>query len=172
MLLGSILQWADAQTIAAGAGFLSADSRPIALPSSVFLLRGPLTAAVLERLGGYPVGSVPFGDPGVLASRLFPASDTGDIPFAVIPHYVDNQESALHEVSAEIRFNLFRDISSCFIGVVLFCQVPYMALFSPMRTASQHSGWNLATECSVMALNSLITIRALVCRRRMCPTFG
>jgi pyruvyltransferase len=101
MLLGSILQWADAQTIAAGAGFLSADSRPIALPSSVFLLRGPLTAAVLERLGGYPVGSQPYGDPGVLASRLFPASDTGDIPFAVIPHYVDNQESALHEVSAD-----------------------------------------------------------------------
>lgn len=99
MLLGSILQWADAQTIVCGAGFVSADAGLHALPRAVLLVRGPLSAAALERLGGPPAQMLQLADPGVLAARLFPATTTADIPFAVIPHYVDQQEPALAQVA-------------------------------------------------------------------------
>lgn len=101
MLLGSILQWADAHTIVCGAGFVAADAGLHALPRAVLLLRGPLSAAALERLGGPRARDVPLADPGVLAARLFPQQGTADIPFAVIPHYMDQQEPALAQVAAD-----------------------------------------------------------------------
>lgn len=101
MLLGSILQWADAHTIVCGAGFVAGDAGLHALPRAVLLLRGPLSAAALERLGGPPARGVPLADPGVLAARLFPAGPPADIPFAVIPHYVDQHEPALAQVAAD-----------------------------------------------------------------------
>lgn len=53
---------------------------------------------------------MPLGDAGVLAARLFPQHGTADIPFAVIPHYVDQQEPAPEQMAADggaliIRFN-------------------------------------------------------------------
>lgn len=100
ILLGSILQWADAQSTVCGAGFLAGDAGLAALPQTVLLLRGPLSAARMEQLGGPVAQGLPLADPGVLASRLYPAT-AEDIPFAVIPHYVDQQAPALRQVIAD-----------------------------------------------------------------------
>lgn len=101
MVLGSILQWADVHTIVCGAGFVSADARLSALPRAVLLVRGPLSVASLERQGWTDASRLPCADPGVLAARLYPDNTTPDIPFAVIPHYVDLEAPQLGTVTAD-----------------------------------------------------------------------
>jgi pyruvyltransferase len=87
ILLGSILQWADAMTHVCGAGLLTAETKLDAAPSAIHCVRGPLTARALEGQG-IPCPAI-FGDPGVLAPFIFPQTQSPDTRIGVIPHYVD-----------------------------------------------------------------------------------
>lgn len=87
ILLGSILEWADAMSYVCGAGLISPGSKLDAAPRNISCVRGPLTALILEKQGIRMGAS--FGDPGILASRIFPQTKPSDTNVGVIPHYVD-----------------------------------------------------------------------------------
>lgn len=87
ILLGSILHWADSQSVICGAGFMFSDAQLAVPPKAIVCVRGPLTAGLLQKQGI----TLPnrFADPGVLAPLLF--KNTGKIKFkiGIIPHYHD-----------------------------------------------------------------------------------
>lgn len=87
VLLGSILDWADARSIVCGAGLISAESKMSVAPAAINCVRGPLTEASLEKQGMRTTGV--FGDPGILAAELFPMRGSPDTPIGIVPHYVD-----------------------------------------------------------------------------------
>jgi pyruvyltransferase len=87
LLGGSILQWADARSVVCGSGLLNGALQPFAPPARVTSVRGPLTAQVL-RASGISCPDV-YGDPGVLAARLYPSDTEPDVALGIVPHYVD-----------------------------------------------------------------------------------
>lgn len=91
ILLGSILEWSDAMSHICGAGFLTSGSKLSAAPRSIHCVRGPLTAGALEKQGI----NCPdiFGDPGALASVIFPPTQAPDRSIGIVPHYVDKAAS-------------------------------------------------------------------------------
>ncbi|WP_183407734.1 hypothetical protein [Nocardioides marmoriginsengisoli] len=77
VMIGSILGSVQQHSIVVGTGALTAEATPD--PRATYLsVRGPLSAAVIRDLGGPAVDA--FGDPTVLASRLFPVWRTGSNP--------------------------------------------------------------------------------------------
>jgi hypothetical protein len=74
VMIGSILGSAQQHSIVVGTGALDASATPD--PRATYVsLRGPLSAAVVRDLGGPSIEA--FGDPTVLASRLYPVWRTG-----------------------------------------------------------------------------------------------
>lgn len=85
LFIGSIIDRAMPGDLVIGSGAIR--DRPHQIPESTVIvgLRGPRTAALLGI-----AGSVPFGDPGVLAATAYGierSSSNGRI--ALVPHYVD-----------------------------------------------------------------------------------
>jgi len=69
ILLGSILHWADNQSVICGAAFMFSDAQLAVPPKTIVCVRGLLTAALLQKRGITPPNR--FADPGILASLLF-----------------------------------------------------------------------------------------------------
>lgn len=87
ILVGSILNWADTCTIVCGAGFIRASDEMPVQPRVINCIRGRLTYDRLNQLG---VSCPPiFGDPGVLAPRIFPRLYCSSHELGLIPHYKD-----------------------------------------------------------------------------------
>lgn len=87
LLLGSILEWADGRSYICGTGLLQPESQLRAAPKSINCVRGPLTALSLQRQGL----EVPlcYGDPGILAPKIFPPEGSSRARIGIVPHYVD-----------------------------------------------------------------------------------
>jgi len=120
VLLGSILEWADENSYVCGAGFLSSNGTLLHRPASVQCVRGPLTAQLLESQG--IDAPERYGDPGVLAPRLFPATGNAETEIGIVPHYVDSDVAWLDKCREEgIRVldplspphRFFRDLQGC-----------------------------------------------------------
>jgi pyruvyltransferase len=87
MLLGSILQRADSQTVVCGAGFMFSDGKVAEKPKAVVCVRGPLSGELLKRQGiEHPQR---YADPGVLAPFIFNNKSTIQHKIGIIPHYHD-----------------------------------------------------------------------------------
>lgn len=87
ILLGSILHWADANSIICGAGFMFSNDRLKEMPRSIVCVRGPLTAAILDKQGVSLQKK--YADPGVLAPAFFPDSSKIKYKIGIIPHRKD-----------------------------------------------------------------------------------
>ena len=87
VLVGSILGCADPASYVCGAGFIGARDGLRNVPKYVRAVRGPLTASILEKQGLR--GKYNYGDPGLLASRLFPRSEKASAEIGILPHYID-----------------------------------------------------------------------------------
>jgi pyruvyltransferase len=87
ILLGSILHWADSQSVICGAGFMFSDAQLVVPPKTIVCVRGPLTAALLQKQGITPPNR--FADPGVLAPLLFKKQFKEKHKIGIIPHYRD-----------------------------------------------------------------------------------
>ena len=95
--LGSILQWADTQSVIWGSGLIAADA-PFQRPRAIFAVRGRLTREVLLRKG---IACPPvFGDPGVLLAEIYPRRHCSEGKVGVIPHYVDADEGFVAQARA------------------------------------------------------------------------
>ena len=86
--IGSILNWADANSIIWGSGCIAPDALPLERPRAVVAARGPLTCQELQRIG-VPAPSA-IGDPGALIGDLYPQPKQPEPNLvAIIPHYAD-----------------------------------------------------------------------------------
>ena len=87
--IGSILHWADRNSIVWGSGLISENIILAVKPRSVLAVRGYLTWEKLKQQG---VDSPQiFGDPGVFLPWLYP-KQAPRWPLGIIPHYVDQDE--------------------------------------------------------------------------------
>lgn len=84
--IGSILHWADQNTVIWGTGLLASEIKINAKPRAIVAVRGPLTRARLIEQGL----NCPelFGDPGVFISDFIPASPARHA-VGLVPHYID-----------------------------------------------------------------------------------
>ncbi len=120
ILLGSILHWADSQSVICGAGFMFSDAQLAVPPKTIVCVRGPLTAALLQKQGITPPNR--FADPGVLSPLLFKKQFKVKHKIGIIPHYRDagsvwikrckNQGFPIIDVFASPE-KFFRKIQQC-----------------------------------------------------------
>jgi len=87
MLLGSILQRADSQTVVCGAGFMFSNGKVAEKPKSVVCVRGPLSGELLDKQGINHPGK--YADPGILAPFIFNNKNTIKHKIGIVPHYHD-----------------------------------------------------------------------------------
>jgi len=90
VLVGSILQFADAYSYVCGAGYISNEPEYLLriAPQSVNCVRGPMTGYLLDQQGlSHPHL---YADPGILAPFIYPQSVRScSRTIGLIPHYVD-----------------------------------------------------------------------------------
>lgn len=86
--IGSILQYADRDSVIWGSGLISSKSRPHSIPSRILAIRGPLTRNRLVELGA-TVRDV-YGDPAILVPKFINVQPQRErFKIGLIPHYVD-----------------------------------------------------------------------------------
>ncbi|RWP38399.1 polysaccharide pyruvyl transferase family protein [Mesorhizobium sp.] len=120
--IGSILQYADQNSIVWGSGFVADRSRPHGIPK-VLAVRGPLSAARLQQLGG-KLAKV-YGDPALLLPRyLAMPTIKQEFRIGLVPHYADAHKLAKTKVFKEdgvaicdVRTSNVRE----FVGSILRC---------------------------------------------------
>jgi pyruvyltransferase len=86
LAIGSILEWAGAESVVWGSGFIRTGSRPAGVPRAILAVRGALTLSQLAE-GGIRCDPV-LGDPGVFIPHIYPWHGTRR-SFGLVPHYVD-----------------------------------------------------------------------------------
>ena len=86
---GSLLEYANAQSIIWGSGFMYAHSKPRQQPEKVLALRGPKSLDILRA--NFPtIQCDVFGDPGLLVGRFYNGCKKESLfTLGIIPHYVD-----------------------------------------------------------------------------------
>jgi hypothetical protein len=82
--LGSIGRFIKSKSVVVGTG-ISSDDVELNRKATYISVRGPMTAAVVERSGGPKVTS--FGDPGLIISRLIPAERSSNGRTAFVRHF-------------------------------------------------------------------------------------
>jgi pyruvyltransferase len=95
MLVGSILHWADQNTVVCGAGVIAPELALRQKPKAVLAVRGPLSATWLEHHGVEP--PTQYGDPGLLLRRTFRSAPVIEHEVGIVPHYVDQQAPLVDE---------------------------------------------------------------------------
>jgi pyruvyltransferase len=88
--IGSILHWADRNSIIWGTGLISQDTRLRARPAKIVALRGHLTRNRLTADGVRCPELV--GDPGVLITDVFAFDRLTPRGVGIVPHYMDRDE--------------------------------------------------------------------------------
>ncbi len=87
IVLGSIMDYADSQTVIWGAGSISELHTPTGIPRDVRAVRGPLTRQVLRKQN-IPCPEV-YGDPALLYPRFYNPKIDKRYKIGIIPHYID-----------------------------------------------------------------------------------
>jgi pyruvyltransferase len=124
LLIGSLLHWADENSIVCGTGLISSNTLPTRTPREIVSVRGPLTRHFLQAQGMH----VPdrFGDAGVLAGEFFTSGLRPRYRCGVILHHSEKwlwpkvyfrryhrrQEILFIDVQAE-PMSVFESISQC-----------------------------------------------------------
>jgi pyruvyltransferase len=89
LAIGSILHWADCNSIIWGTGLIADHVVLNVKPRAVLAVRGHLT---WERLQGQGIDSPQvFGDPGVFLPQLYPKQPV-QCSLGIVPHYVDRYD--------------------------------------------------------------------------------
>jgi len=93
LVIGSILKYADKDTIVWGAGFISENDRLREKPKKICAVRGPLTRKIVINQGL----SCPkiYGDPALLYPLFYKPRIKKRYSLGIIPHYVDMDDALI-----------------------------------------------------------------------------
>lgn len=121
LAIGSIIQWANGDSVVWGTGAISADVALTCIPRRILAVRGPLTRDICLRNGA----SCPpiYGDPALLMPKVYqPNADRGNA-LGVIPHYVDRDSAFIARCRAAglAVIDVFSGIES-FVECVAGCR--------------------------------------------------
>ena len=105
-IIGSTLQWADADTVVWGTGYMSPNSIVRANPKEILAVRGPNTRQQLINQG-FDCPEV-YGDPALLMPRFYNPTLEKKYKLSIIPHYID--KSSIPELSKKYPEAHFIDI--------------------------------------------------------------
>jgi pyruvyltransferase len=95
--IGSILHWADRDSIIWGTGLINGSIELAVPPKAVLAVRGRLTWESLRRQG---ISSPEvFGDPGVFLPCIYPRQ-AARRPLGLVPHYVDQSNPFVLQAAA------------------------------------------------------------------------
>lgn len=86
--VGSVLQWANSNSIVWGSGLISKESICKSMPKKVLALRGWHTKNILEKKFSVNI-DVALGDPGLLISDFITIKCEKKYKYGLILHYVD-----------------------------------------------------------------------------------
>lgn len=79
----------------------------------VVALRGNKTRAIMEKILGRDLSSVPLGDPGLLMNRLVPPNPEKQYRLGIVPHYEDHDNPLIQRLLSEnegaIAINILGD---------------------------------------------------------------
>lgn len=104
MMIGSILNEANSNSLVFGSGFVSPDSFFIGDPK-ILSVRGELTREVLRKRG-YPESEIKIGDPAILIPDFYiPNVSDKKFKLGVIPHIIDY----------DLAVNFFSNLKDCTI---------------------------------------------------------
>lgn len=95
MFIGSVLMWADQDTIVWGTGYMSERSHVRARPKKICAVRGKLTRSRLIKQG-FECPEI-YGDPSLLLPRFIKADGWNKFKLGIMPHYVDQGSVLLHK---------------------------------------------------------------------------
>lgn len=87
MVIGSVLGWADSNTIVWGSGFISDIKPTIPHPKKICAVRGVLTRDLLIQ-NGYECPEI-YGDPALVMPTFFEPNVDKLYDLSIIPHHVD-----------------------------------------------------------------------------------
>ncbi len=123
--IGSILQYADRDSVIWGSGLISSKSRPHSMPARILAVRGPLTRDRLVELGATNTGF--YGDPAILVPKFISVQRQPErFKIGLIPHYVDKQyieECAIWKSSSRLICDVETADIQKFINEVTSCDV-------------------------------------------------
>lgn len=98
LVIGSIISWADKNTIVWGSGFISEEHRLNEKPKKICAVRGPLTRKrVLEH--GFDCPKI-YGDPSLLFPKFYKPNIKKKYELGIIPHYTDKRDISLKKFKA------------------------------------------------------------------------
>lgn len=122
LIIGSILDRANSNSVIWGAGFISKEAKCSEKPSKVCAVRGPLTRKKLLE-SGIECPEV-YGDPALLLPTFYKPKSTKKYKLGIIAHYIDRHHSWLEQINdPEI---LILDIQSAnpydFVDQVYSCE--------------------------------------------------
>ncbi len=133
MAVGSILAWANRDTVVWGPGFISEDERLKEEPGKILAVRGPLSRDIIISQGVDCPES--YGDPALLFPRIYPRKPEPKYALGIVPHFVDYRQALLRYGAKEgvrvidIKAGIFsvvdqvleceRVVSSCLHGLVI-----------------------------------------------------
>jgi len=105
LLIGSLMSWADANTLVCGTGMLAPDQLPKVAPREFLSVRGPLSAYFLRKVGF----EVPerFGDLGILAGDFVEGAGNPEHRIGVILHH---SEKWMEKKICRRNFGLRQDV--------------------------------------------------------------
>lgn len=99
LVIGSVLQWADRNSIVWGTGYMSPNSRMKEKPLKICAVRGKRTRRQLIEQG-FECPEV-YGDPALLYPRHYKPSVRRKFRLGIMPHYIDQNAVALDKFKKE-----------------------------------------------------------------------
>ena len=120
MMCGSILPFANENSIVWGTGFMHRQSTIGGVPKEIHAVRGPLTAKRLDELG---IGvKVPYGDPSMLLHRLnYDTFISKKHKYGVVSHYIDKKRVE-HWPEDILKIDIQNDELDEFVFNVMGCE--------------------------------------------------
>lgn len=121
IMIGSILQWADRNTIVWGPGFISAKSGIRRQPKKICAVRGPLSRNRLLKMG-FSCPDV-YGDPALLYPRFYRPSTKKLYKLGIVAHYIDRHSPLMKNLKAKgvLDIHVKSDVDKI-VGQICSCE--------------------------------------------------